>query len=194
MELPALTPVTGTARKAMQESTRRAEKRLRAYREQTAAPHALNERLRTNGTRFLTELFQRLQNTTTPPTEEAPATDDEVAWLLVLLEVTHLSDEALIRMAFDPDSMPAYVRFWSDLARRAEPAYRAAPAALLGYAAFLNGDTALADAALEQAYRTDRRCGLAMLLDDLIRAGMTPATLRSVLQQRPASNPPSGPR
>src|ERR1700724_3265719 len=66
-------------------------------------------------------------------------------------------------------------RLWANLVRRAQPGYVAAPASLLAVAAWQGGDGALANVALDRALAGDPAYSMAVLLRDLLDAGVPPS-------------------
>jgi uncharacterized protein DUF4192 len=106
-------------------------------------------------------------------------TDDEIAWLGVLLTHVRIRDEAWVRV--DLDRLEVHIEFWRDVLRRVEEPYAAAPGCLLAYAAFAAGDGGLANVALERALGADPGYPMAQLLYGLISAGAPP----SMVTRRP---------
>ncbi|MEV0153483.1 DUF4192 domain-containing protein [Micromonospora sp. NPDC050686] len=100
-------------------------------------------------------------------------TDDEVAWLSLLLTRLSVRDHAWERT----DGRDADISLWTDVVRRAEPGLTAAPASLLAFAAWRAGHGALAAVALERALAVQPGYSLALLLDDLLRRGVPPSEL-----------------
>ncbi len=78
----------------------------------------------------------------------------------------------------DPDFRDAHTRLWTDVVRRAEPAYLPAPAALLAFTAWQCGNGALANVALDRALDADPSYSMALLLRDTIDAGVPPSLAR----------------
>lgn len=64
-------------------------------------------------------------------------TDDEVAWLGLLLTDLRIRDEAWIRI--DEDAPAADIAFWRDIVRRVDERHVPAPASLLAFAAYTAG-------------------------------------------------------
>ncbi|MBE1537986.1 DUF4192 domain-containing protein [Actinomadura algeriensis] len=106
----------------------------------------------------------------------ADLTDDEVAWLGVLLTDRRVRDEAWVRI--DEDSPAADIRFWRDVTRRVRAPYTAGPAALLAYAAYAMGDGGLANIALDRALDADPAYSMAVLLRQVITSGIPPSKAR----------------
>ena len=74
---------------------------------------------------------------------------DRHAWLALVLASVRVRDDAWARM--DPHYRDAHRHLWTDLVRRAQPGYVAAPASLLAFTAWQCGDGALANVALDRA-------------------------------------------
>jgi hypothetical protein len=78
----------------------------------------------------------------------------------------------------DPGHADAHLRLWTDLTRRAQPGYVAAPASLLAFVAWQSGDGALANVALDRALADDPQYSMAQLLRQVITAGTPPSLAR----------------
>jgi hypothetical protein len=102
--------------------------------------------------------------------------DDQIAWLSVALTDLRVRDDAWARM--DPDHKEAHQRLWTDIVRRACPEYVPAPASLLAFTAWQAGDGTLANIALERALDADPEYSMALLLGDVIDAGVPPSEAR----------------
>ena len=89
----------------------------------------------------------------------------------------------------DPAHRDAHRRLWTDLVRRAQPGYAAAPASLLAFTAWQSGDGALANIALDRALADTPGYSMALLLQEALDAGMPPsaATLPMTPEQVAAS-------
>jgi hypothetical protein len=103
-------------------------------------------------------------------------TDDLLAWLAVSLTDLRVRDDAWARM--EPGHCQAHLRLWTDLVRRAGPALVPAPAALLAFVAWQSGNGALAGLAIDRALAADPGYSLALLLQDVIAAGIPPSAAR----------------
>jgi hypothetical protein len=101
-----------------------------------------------------------------------PPTDDEVAWLGVLMMSLRVRDEAWVRM--DDADLDAHIRLWRDVLRRVAEPYAAAPACLLAFAAWRSGEGALANVALDRALTVDPCYSMARLLHELFVSGLPP--------------------
>ena len=98
----------------------------------------------------------------------------DVARLLLLLDATlELRDVAWAEMAHA--NARRHVALWLDVVRRAPVDLRAAPASLLGFAAWLSGHGALAWCAVERAQEADPGYGLAGLLSTALAGGVPPS-------------------
>ena len=100
-------------------------------------------------------------------------TDDEVAWLGVLLTQLPVRDHAWERI----DRSEWHVPLWTDVLRRVEPIYVPAPACLLSFAAWRSGDGALACVAVDRARRQDPAYPMAGLLGDVLRYALPPSAV-----------------
>ncbi len=145
-------PLDGPVRAAMHAATERAERQPRGGTGDDLA--------------FVLDLLAR---------RTAP-TDDETARLGILLTDLRLRDEAWIRI--DEDAPTADIAFWRDILRRVETRYAAAPASLLAFAAYTAGDGGLANVALERALDVDPAYSMAILLREVINAGIPPSKVR----------------
>ena len=101
----------------------------------------------------------------------------DVARLGVLLSAsTELRDVAWAEMNHEHAS--AHVDLWRDVVRRSPPGLRAAPASLLGFAAWLSGNGALAWCAVDCAQQCDPDYSLAALLADALAGAIPPSIWR----------------
>jgi Domain of unknown function (DUF4192) len=95
------------------------------------------------------------------------------AWLALVLMRLRIRDDAWARM--DPAHHRDHQRLWTDLVRRAQPGYVAAPATLLAVSAWQSGDGALANLALDRALADDPGYPMALLIRDALTAGAPPS-------------------
>lgn len=100
-------------------------------------------------------------------------TDDQAAWLGVLLLNTPVRDYAWTRTGVHEWE----ITLWSDLARRVEARYVPAPAALLAFVAWRSGQGPLASVAVERALTEKPDYSLAVLMHETILTGLPPETL-----------------
>ncbi|GGT68448.1 DUF4192 domain-containing protein [Actinomadura citrea] len=161
-------PLDGAARAAMHRATERAEQRCLAR-----PPSSAEDDLA-----FVLAVLARARTGSRP-------TDDEVAWLGLLLADLRVRDETWTRL--DADAPAADIAFWRDIVRRVDPAHVPAPASLLAFAAYSAGDGGLANVALQRALDTDPAYSMAVILREVVNAGIPPAKLR----MRTASSPPA---
>ena len=152
-----LAAVTGPERAAMSAATERARDRLAeamppgVRRSGRAAVRAAEVRYRSGG---------RL-------------TDDEVAWLGMLLVETGIRDYAWVRTAGEDWR----IALWTDVLRRVDPLYAPAPASLLGFAAWRQGQGALANAAIQRALAAEPHYPMAHLIGQILHEGVPPDLL-----------------
>jgi hypothetical protein len=170
-----LAPVTGAAALSMQRATSRARERAADLIAQ--APSSPGQGAG-GGTKLLVDEGRRA-------VQEAISTyraggrllaEDPVAWLTVVLAHLAVRDDAWARM--DPGYRAAHLRLWTDVVRRAAPAYLPAPASLLAFTAWQSGDGALANIAIDRALAADPGYSLAKLLRDIMDAGVPPSAAR----------------
>ena len=121
------------------------------------------------------------------------------AWLTVALYQLWVRDDAWARM--DPARARAHQRLWADLTRHAQPGYIPAPASLLAFTAWQNGNGALANLALDRALADTPGYSMALLLRDTIDAGappslavlpMTPEEVAASYENQQADQPGAG--
>lgn len=101
---------------------------------------------------------------------------EHAAWLTIALGQVRVRDDAWARM--DPEHLGAHLRLWTDLTRLARPGYVAAPASLLAFCAWQNGDGALANVALDRALADKPGYSMALLLREALDAGAPPSMAR----------------
>jgi len=106
-------------------------------------------------------------------------TDDEVARILCGLRDVGVRDRAL-ELALGPDA-PAAEVLWTECTRRAPAPLAAAPATLLAVSAWLRGDGAMANVALDRALDGEPDYVLAGLLAQGLARCLSPAELRSII-------------
>jgi Domain of unknown function (DUF4192) len=104
------------------------------------------------------------------------STDYQIAWLTVALKDLRVRDDAWARM--DPRDRDAHRRLWIDVVRRAQPGYVAAPASLLAFVAWQDGNGVLANIALDRALNDTPGYSMATLLRQVITAGAPPSMAR----------------
>jgi hypothetical protein len=120
------------------------------------------------------------------------------AWLALALTRLRIRDDAWARM--DPAHCGAHRRLWTDLVRRAQRGYVAAPACLLAVTAWQGGDGALASIALDRALADTPGYSMALLLRSAFDAGAPPSVAAPPMTpeqvaasyENPAAGPPTG--
>ncbi|MEV2237826.1 DUF4192 domain-containing protein [Micromonospora sp. NPDC049891] len=157
-------PVGG---EAMRQAVEQAEQRLTDLLAAAPAADLLGARaLRAAGTAALRATVRRHR-------AGERLTDDELAWLCLLLTHLPVRDHAWERT----DGRDEDIAFWAEVLRRAAPELIAAPGSLLAFAAWRDGQGALAAVALERVLTDHPDYSLALLLDDLLRRGVPPSRL-----------------
>jgi len=167
----SIEPVVGLARESMRQATERAERR---------AAELGDNRRAAGGHPFVDEGVTRVAQAIDRAVAGERLDDDETAWLGVLLTHLRVRDEAWVRIdALDDGGYrQAHRTLWSRLVRRLAPRYIAAPACLLAFTAWRDGDGAVANIALERAYGVDPDYSMTRLLDQVLRTGTPPSSWR----------------
>lgn len=160
-----LAPVTGPAAAAMDRATRQAARDITAGID-TLGQDALFARLRRTVQDAIATYRQG--GTITGPAE--------VAMLTLALGALEIRDDAWARMR--PEHRAAHLRLWTDLTRHAQPGYIAAPASLLAFTAWQDGNAALGNLALDRAQDDDPDYTMAQLIRDALTAGLSPSVAR----------------
>jgi hypothetical protein len=180
----SLTPVEGAEREAMERATERAARDLaadvadKADTDQEAdrgdRADAAGDRRR-DGLRVLALAVRRY-------VDGGRLTDDELARLTLLLVRIDVRDLCWARITIAGDQLDAHLELWRDVTRRARADLVAAPATLLGYAAWRAGNGALAWIAVQRALEANPAYSLAQLLGEALDRALPP----SLLDERPA--------
>jgi len=127
--------------------------------------------------------------------------EDRLAWLAVSLIHLAVRDDAWARMI--PEHRQAHLALWADIVRRADGPWLPAPASLLAFTAWQAGDGTLANIALDRALGADPGYSMALLLREILAAGvppsearlpMTPGEVAQSYAQSPPSRKPGRPR
>jgi hypothetical protein len=113
---------------------------------------------------------------------DTPLTVPDAARVLVLAQLVPMRDVACARMS--RASAPDHVRVWRDLLRRAPRDLVPGAASLLGLAAWLDGDGALAWCAVDRCREVDPGHSLAQHLADLLQQAVPPATWSPIEESR----------
>lgn len=167
-----LAPAKGAAAESMARATERARARVAALLAEQRASGRGGDVLRLvaeHGRRAVGEAIGAYRG-------GGRLTDDQLAWLSVALTDLRVRDDAWARM--DPDHREAHQRLWTDIVRRACPEYVPAPASLLAFTAWQAGEGTLANIAIERALDADPQYSMALLLSDVIDAGVPPSEAR----------------
>lgn len=173
----SLDAITGKAAEQMRAATQRAYDRASDLAAQMVkAGSALTGRA---GALVATEGRRAVQEVIAAYRDGSAVTDDQLAWLAVSLTDLRVRDDAWARM--DPEHNEAHLRLWTDLVRRSTPALVPAPAALLAFVAWQSGNGALASIAVERALAADPGYSLALLLGDILNAGVPPSQARLLM-------------
>ena len=148
-------PVGGEARAAMEAAGARARARL------TGLPGG--HPVRRAGRMAVREAERRYRS-------GCPLTDDETAWLGLMLLEPAVREYALGRCSGDDWR----VQLWTDVLRRVDEAAVPAAGCLLGLAAWRSGQGALARVAVDRAMAAAPWYRLAALLDNVLKRGISP--------------------
>jgi hypothetical protein len=109
-------------------------------------------------------------------------TDDEVAWLGVLLLEPDVHEYALGRLGDEEWRLA----LWTDVLRRVEPLYVPAAGCVLSYLAWRAGQGALARVAVDRALQAQPQHQMAGLLDEVLGMGIGPHAMSAFeAQPRP---------
>ncbi|SCL15651.1 DUF4192 domain-containing protein [Micromonospora inyonensis] len=160
-------PVEGPVREAVREATVRARERLGDLLGAVAPEELIS------GEAMIGAARQAHHAAVERTRRGERSTDDEIAWLGVLLTFVPARDVVWERT----DGADEHIVLWTDVFRRSEPEVTAAPGCLLAFAAFRAGQGALAAVALERVLARNPDYPMALLLDDLLRRGVPPARL-----------------
>ena len=165
-------PVSGPAADSMDHATQRAQQRAADLISAAPgqSPNDPTGLLVADGRRAVIEAIQTYRS------GGQFSEDDPVAWLSVVLARLPVRDDAWARM--DPEHRQPHLRLWADVVRRACSRYVPAPASLLAFTAWQAGDGALANIAIDRALASDPAYSMALLLRDIMDAGVPPSAAR----------------
>jgi len=133
-----IAPLTGPVARSMRQATRRAERTAARLIARDGAG-ALDDR----GLAAIRDAIRIYRD------GGSLRPDARSAWLALVLIRLPVRDDAWERM--DPAHRGVHLRLWTDVVRRAQPGYVAAPACLLAFTAWQCGEGALANIALDRA-------------------------------------------
>jgi hypothetical protein len=105
----------------------------------------------------------------------ARLTDDELARLTLLLVRIEVRDLCWARITTAGERLATHLDLWRDVTRRARADLVAAPATLLGYAAWRSGNGALAWVAVQRALAANPAYSLALLLSEALDRALPPS-------------------
>jgi hypothetical protein len=154
-------PLGSAGRTSIIQATVRAEQRIVRWATENGVP-SVCDRMVDEGLPFVRDLIEwgGLLN------------DDEVAWLGILLTHPRVFIEAWVRTDEN------HLDMWRDMMRRVDDNFAVVPACLTAYAAYLSGNGALANVALDRAFQIENDHPMAKVLRDMIQAGAHPSKLR----------------
>ncbi|GAA3624668.1 DUF4192 domain-containing protein [Nonomuraea rosea] len=110
--------------------------------------------------------------------DDEPITPEQLAWLGVLLTSILVRDAAMTLLGTYPEE--AHIKLWSEVTRRAEPGYVAAPALLLAFAAYISGAGTLTRTALDRALADNPTYSFAVMLDYALVNGLPGSMLHEM--------------
>ncbi len=165
-----LAPVDGPVRQAMRRATAQAAAEFRRRLLAAARPDDF-------AVDFVTAGLERVRNAVRVYRRGNRLADDEAARLGLDLAVIRVRDEAWTLI--DDDTIAAHLALWRDLTIRLEPPFTPPAAALLGVAAWRNGDCTLANIAIDRALAVDPGYTMARLLSEGLCRLIPPDILRS---------------
>jgi uncharacterized protein DUF4192 len=192
-----LAPLTGEAARAMDEAVDRACVKEQALmdRAQRNGPGSPLRLVVSQGRRAVREAIAVYRG------GGRITSEDRFAWLAVSLAHLAVRDDAWARMV--PEHRRAHLALWADIVRRADGPWLPAPASLLAFTAWQAGDGTLANIALDRALAADPEYSMALLLREILAAGvppsearlpMTPEQVAESYAQSPPSRGPARPR
>ncbi len=158
-----IAPVGGGERERMRAATR------------AARAHATSQLATRDGHSWYREGLDRIIEAFERIIDEREISDAEVAWLGVLLTAIGIRDAAMTFIGRYADE--THLRLWTELTRRVEPGYLAAPASLLAFVALGAGNGPLARVAVERALADDPGYRLAGLVREALDAGLPPSVV-----------------
>jgi hypothetical protein len=173
-----IAPVTGLAREAMRRATAAAHERLLGLVADAQDDEEAEATLLNAGNLAIAgALDQQLRGT--------PPTDEQAAWLSVLLQSIAIRDIAWSLISGPVTALYHHRALWQEVLHRAQPDLVPAPASLFAFAAWRCGDGGIARLALERALDVDPRYRMAGLLREAIVAGLPPSVLDDAFSAAP---------
>ena len=182
----AIAPLTGEAARAMASAIERAAARAAALAGQARGGRSALRLLTDEGRRAVREAIRLYRG-------GGRITDTgALAWLMVVLATLPVRDDAWARMA--PEHREAHLALWGDIVRHATGPWLPAPASLLAFTAWQAGDGALANMALDRALTADPSYSMALLLRDILDAGVPPSQARLPMTPQEVADSYESPR
>jgi hypothetical protein len=164
-----LEPLDGIGRACMNEATERAHDRLIKLIAEPSDDRGAEGALIRAGRRAVTGALARMA-------DDTRLDDDEVAWLSVLVSTMPVLGMAW-RLVKGREDLHLYRSLWMDVFRRAQTDLTSAPGCLLAYAAWRDGDGALASMALERVLTANPFHEPSVGLSEEIASGTPPSTV-----------------
>jgi Domain of unknown function (DUF4192) len=172
----SLDPPVGLALVAAEQATDRASARLCGLLEQGGHQHAV----KAAGEAALAEAYDRYSGT-------GQFSDDELAWLCVLLQALPVRDLAWRHIdRMEGEGWTIHERLWTDVLRRCDPQLAAPPGMLLSYTLWRSGEGLRATVAVERALAADVRYSAALLMSEVLRRAVPPSALGSMPRSKRA--------
>jgi hypothetical protein len=164
-----IAPATGAEAALMLQAMERAALRARRLDQQGSRPgrKARQPPLAISGTRAVSAAIKAYRGGGTITSY------GQLAWLAVTLAVPQVRDAAWLRM--DPAHRQAHQRLWTTLTRLAPPGHVAAPAALLAFTAWQDGNGVLGNLALDRAQADNPADDAARVLRTALESGAPPS-------------------
>jgi hypothetical protein len=170
--------VQGAERETMAAATARAQTRLSELYDRESHEAGFVRQVRRAGRAAVREAERRYRS-------GRRLTDDELAWLGVLLVHIPVRDYAWERTA----GSEWWLALWTDVLRRVEPIYVPGPGCLLSFAAWRAGHGALARVAVDRAFAQEPLYEMASLLGDLLQLGVHPRAVAGWPEVAPLGRP-----
>ncbi|MFF4989703.1 DUF4192 domain-containing protein [Streptosporangium saharense] len=163
-----LAPVDGLQREAMRAATVAAHTRAAVM---LADPAVTGQTWYAEGRKRVREALERTA-------DGGQVTEEEAAWLGVLLTMIVVRDAAITFITAYPATVLS--RLWGRLTRLVEEVYAPAPATLAAMTAYYNGDGALARIAVDRALAADPAYRMAYLMRGALNYGLPPKTISDI--------------
>jgi hypothetical protein len=163
-------PVTGPARESIRAATATAHERLLRLISRSDDEDQAEASLLNSGNLAIAEALDRQLHGT-------PPSDEQVAWLSVLLQSIAIRDIAWSLIRGSGMALLHHRALWQEVLHRAEEDLVPAPASLFAFSAWRCGDGGIARLALERALDIDPRYRMAGMLREAIALGLPPSAL-----------------